>query len=43
MEVLNNQALIREVTKNPMVTLAELQRSCAEIGYTSRRALWQSG
>ena len=29
--------MVREVTKNPMVTLAELQRSCVEIGETSRR------
>ena len=37
---LSNQgrrALVREVTKNPMVTLAELQRSCVEMGETSRR------
>ena len=37
---LSNQgrkALVREVTKNLMVTLAELQRSCVEIGETSRR------
>ena len=26
------RALVREVTKNPMVTLAELQRSCVEMG-----------
>ena len=31
------RALVREVTKNPMVTLAELQRSCVEMGETSRR------
>ena len=29
--------MVREVIKNPMVTLAELQRSCVEIGETSRR------
>ena len=42
------RALVREVTKNPMVTLAELQRSCVEMGETSRRTtitatLHQSG
>ncbi len=31
------RALVREVTKNPMVTLAELQRSCVEMGETSKR------
>ena len=37
---LSNQGrrvLVREVTKNLMVTLAELQRSCVEMGETSRR------
>ena len=45
------RALVREVTKNAMVTLAELQRSCMEMGETSTHhcntppiwALWQSG
>ena len=41
-------ALVREVTKNPMVTLTELQRSSVEMGEPSRRttisaALHQSG
>ncbi|KAG2460036.1 TCB1 transposase, partial [Polypterus senegalus] len=48
---LNNQgrrALVREVTKNPMVTLSELQRSSVERGEPSRRtaisaAIHQSG
>lgn len=31
-------ALVREVNKTSMVTLAELQRSCMEMGDTSRRA-----
>ena len=31
------RALVTEVTKNPMVTLAELQRSCVEMGETFRR------
>jgi hypothetical protein len=40
--------LIREVTKNPMVTLTEIQSSSVEMGETSRRttisaALYQSG
>ena len=37
---LSNQerrALVRRVTKNPMVTLIEQQRSCVETGETSRR------
>ena len=37
---LSNQgrrALVREVIKNLMVSLAELQRSCVEMGETSRR------
>ncbi|KAG2466103.1 TCB1 transposase, partial [Polypterus senegalus] len=42
------RALVREVTKNPMVTLSELQRSFVEIGKPSRRttisaAIHQSG
>ncbi|KAG2466638.1 TCB1 transposase, partial [Polypterus senegalus] len=42
------RALVREVTKNPMVTLSELQRSSAERGEPSRRttisaAIYQSG
>ena len=42
------RALVREVTKNPMVTLTELQSSSAEMGEPSRRttisaALHQSG
>ena len=42
------RALVREVTKNPMATLAEFQRSCVEIGETSRMStitttLHQSG
>ena len=42
------RALVREVTKNPMVTLTELQHSSVEMGETSRRttisaALHQSG
>ena len=42
------RALVREVTKNPMVTLSELQRSSMERGETSRRtticaAIHQSG
>ncbi len=42
------RALVREVTKNPMVTLTELQRFSVERGETSRRttisaALHQSG
>jgi hypothetical protein len=48
---LSNQgrrALIKEVTKNPMVTLTELQSSSVEMGETSRKtiisvALLQSG
>jgi hypothetical protein len=47
---LSNQgrrALVREVTKNPMVTLTELQSSSVKMGETSRRttvsALHQSG
>jgi hypothetical protein len=40
--------LVREVTKNPMVTLTELQSSSVEMGEPSRRttisaALYQSG
>ena len=40
--------MIREVTKNPMVTLTELQSSSVEMGEPSRRtyisaALYQSG
>ena len=38
---LSNQgrrALVREVTKNLIVTLAELQRSCVEMGETSTRS-----
>ena len=31
------RSLVREVTKNPMITPAELLRSCVEIGETSRR------
>ena len=31
------RALVREVTKNPIVTLAELKRSCLEMGDISRR------
>ena len=31
------RALVREVTKNPMVTLAELQSSSVEMGEPSRR------
>jgi hypothetical protein len=31
------RALVREVTKNPMVTLAELQCSSVEMGKLSRR------
>jgi hypothetical protein len=42
------RALFREVTKNPMVTLTDLQSSSVEMGETSRRttiyaALHQSG
>jgi transposase len=42
------RALVRELNKNPMVTLTELQSSSVEIGETSRRttisaALHQSG
>ncbi|KAK6315320.1 hypothetical protein J4Q44_G00148490 [Coregonus suidteri] len=42
------RALVREVTKNPMVTLTELQSSSVEMGEPSRRtnisaALHQSG
>jgi hypothetical protein len=42
------RALVREVTKNPMVTLTELQSSYVEMGEPSRRttiyaALQQSG
>jgi transposase len=42
------RALVREVTKNPMVTLTELKSSSVEMGETSRRttisaALHQSG
>ena len=42
------RALVREVTKNPMVTLSELQRSSVERGEPSRRttisaAIHQSG
>jgi hypothetical protein len=41
------RALVRELTKNPMVTLTELQRSSVEMGKPSRRtticaALYQS-
>ena len=32
-----SRALVREVTKNPMVTLTEFQRSSVEIGEPSRR------
>ena len=40
--------MVREVTKNPMVTLTELQSSPVEIGESTRRttisaALYQSG
>jgi hypothetical protein len=31
------KTLVREVTKNPMVTLTELQRSSVEMGEPSRR------
>ncbi|KAG2462272.1 TCB1 transposase, partial [Polypterus senegalus] len=42
------RALVREMTKNPMVTLSELQRSSVERGEPSRRttisaAIYQSG
>ena len=42
------RALVTEVTKNPMVTLTELQSACVEMGEPSRRttisaALHQSG
>ncbi|KAI3356677.1 hypothetical protein L3Q82_003364 [Scortum barcoo] len=42
------RALVREVTKNPMVTLSELQRTSVERGEPSRRttisaAIHQSG
>ena len=42
------RALVRDVTKNPMVTLTELQRTFVEMGEPSRRttisvALHQSG
>ena len=42
------RALVREVTKNPMITLSELQRSSVERGEPSRRttisaAIHQSG
>ena len=42
------RALVREVTKNPMVTLTKLQSSSVEMGEPSRRttvsaALYQSG
>ena len=42
------RALVREMTKNPMITLTELQSSSVEMGETSRRttiyaALHQSG
>jgi hypothetical protein len=45
---LGRRALVREVTKNPMVTLIELQCSSVEMGEPSRRttisaALHQSG
>jgi transposase len=45
---LGRRALVREVTKNPLLTLAELQSSSVEMGETSRRttisaALHQSG
>ncbi|KAG2466795.1 TCB1 transposase, partial [Polypterus senegalus] len=45
---LGRRALVREVTKNPMVTLSELQRSSVERGEPSRRttisaAIHQSG
>ena len=44
---LSNQGrrvLVREVTKNPMVTLTELQSSSVEMGETSRRTtINQSG
>ena len=44
------RALVRDVTKNPMVSLAELQRPCEAMGETSRRsvichrtwAVWES-
>ena len=36
---LGRRALVREVTKNPMVTLAELQKSCVEMGETSRKTI----
>ena len=36
------RALVREVTKNQMFTLAELQRSCMEMEETSRRTTLQS-
>ena len=38
----SNQArriLVREVTKNPMTTLTELQSSLAEMGKTARRTI----
>ena len=45
---IGGKALVREVTKNPMVTLTELQSSSVEMGEPSRRttisaALHQSG
>ena len=45
---LGRRALVREATKNPMVTLTKLQSSSLEMGETSRRttisaALHQSG
>ena len=35
--IVSRRDLIREVTKNPMVTLTELQSSSVEIGESSRR------
>jgi hypothetical protein len=45
---LNNLALVREMTKTPMITLTELKSSSVEMGEASRRttifvALHQSG
>ena len=45
---LSRMTLVRDVTKNPMVTLTELQSSSVEMGKSSRRttisaALHQSG
>jgi hypothetical protein len=48
LSILLRRALVREVTKNPMVTLTELYSSSVEMGESSRRttisaALHQSG